>query len=267
MRPVTSLQNETIKFIRSLEMRKARRDSGRFVAEGASVLISAGQHGHLPRILVVRAGVLLEGAVAAFVRQVAAAGGDVIEASPAVMEKITTKDNPQALVGVYEQIWAEPPAVAAIEKPATWLLLERVRDPGNLGTIIRTADAVGAQGVLLAGACCDPFSRECTRATMGSIFAVPLARLDEASAVDLLRRWPGETIGTHLSAMEDFRAPAYRMPALLVMGSEGSGLGEGLASACSRLVKIPMAGRLDSLNLAVATALVLYAIRGPYLKL
>jgi len=142
-----------------------------------------------------------------------------------------------------------------------------VRDPGNLGTIIRTADAVGAAGVILVGTSCDPYSRECVRATMGSIFAVPLVKMTREAFLAWCRGWPGDVVGTHLNCDEDFRKASYRAPALLVMGSEGPGLSEPLVKACTRLVKIPMAGQLDSLNLAVATALMLYQIRGPHLKL
>ena len=267
MRSVTSLQNDTIKFVRSLEMRKVRRETGQFVAEGASVLITARDNGHLPRTLIVRSGAQMAGEVAKLIQAVEAAGGDVIEATLEIMEKLATKDNPQSVIGVFDQLWQTPPLPASIEPEATWLALEHVRDPGNLGTIIRTADAVGAAGVILIGTCCDPFSRECTRATMGSIFAVPIVRVDDAAGLALVQAWPGDRAGTHLSATEDFRHAAYSPPTLLVMGSEGPGMTAEMVSACNRLVKIPMAGELDSLNLAIATALTLYAIRGPHLKL
>ena len=147
------------------------------------------------------------------------------------------------------------------------MALEGIRDPGNLGTIIRTVDAVGAGGVVLVGNCCDPYSREAVRATMGSIFNVPLVRMSQERFLAWVAGWPGDIVGTHLSGREDFRAAPYRAPTLLVMGSEGPGLSPALAAACTRLVKIPMAGRLDSLNLAVATALMLYEIRKDRLHL
>jgi TrmH family RNA methyltransferase len=102
---------------------------------------------------------------------------------------------------------------------------------------------------------------------MGSIFAVPLSRMSREAFLSWRAGWPGDVVGTHLEGSEDFRKVGYRAPVLLVMGSEGPGLSGPVAKACSRLVKIPMAGHLDSLNLAVATALMLYQIRGPELKL
>ena len=151
---------------------------------------------------------------------------------------------------------------------ALWVVLEAVRDPGNLGTIIRTVDAVGASGVVLVGACVDPYSREAVRASMGSIFNVPLVRIAPERFVAWAATWPGDIVGTHLGAREDFRAVRYRAPTLLLMGSEGPGpVARSSTAACTRLVKIPMAGRLDSLNLAVATALVLYEMRRERLKI
>ena len=146
------------------------------------------------------------------------------------------------------------------------MALEEVRDPGNLGTIVRTADAAGAAGVILAGTCCDPYSPEAVRATMGSIFAVPIVKLERRAFLDLVQRWPGDTVATLIDAREDFRRVAYQAPELLVMGGEGPGLSAEAAAACRRSVRIPMAGNLDSLNLSIATALALYQIRGARLK-
>jgi TrmH family RNA methyltransferase len=139
--------------------------------------------------------------------------------------------------------------------------LEAVRDPGNLGTIIRTADAVGAAGVILVGDTVDPFSIEAVRATMGSIFHVTLARASRAEFEALRKRWTGSVVGTHLKGTQDYRGAPYRGPTLLVMGNEQAGITDATAGLCDMLVKIPMAGQADSLNLAVATAIMLFEIR------
>jgi TrmH family RNA methyltransferase len=266
-RAVTSLQNERVKFIRALEMRKARRETGLFVAEGASVLVSARDAGWKPQMLVFLAGSASVGIHRELLNWAEGAGAECLEVSQAVLGKLAAKDNPQTMLGVFEQQWQTAPAPKTVPETAVWLALEGIRDPGNLGTIIRTVEAVGAKGILLVGACCDPYSRESVRATMGSIFNVPLVRMDAEAFGVWANGWPGDVIGTYLSATEDFRSAAYRGPVLLLMGSEGPGLSDQLAEACSRLVKIPMAGRLDSLNLAVATALVLYEVRRPRLHL
>jgi TrmH family RNA methyltransferase len=134
-----------------------------------------------------------------------------------------------------------------------------VRDPGNLGTIVRTADAAGCGGVILVGECCDPYSVEAVRATMGSIFAVPLFRATDADFTAWRRNWPGSVVGALLSAQTDYRAADYARPALLLMGNEQQGLPPEMADLCDVNVKIPMRGRADSLNLAVATGIMIYA--------
>jgi TrmH family RNA methyltransferase len=266
-KPITSLQNERVKAIRALEMRKARKETGLFVAEGTSILITAREHGFKPETLVYRAGSTTGGPARGLVDWALKSGADVLEVSEAVLGKIASKDNPQSMLAVFGQRWAELPDAAHMARSEVWVALEEVRDPGNLGTILRTVDAVGAAGVILIGASCDPFARECVRATMGSIFAVPIVKATREIFLDWCKRWSGDVVGTHLDAREDFRKVAYKAPTLLVMGSEGPGLSQTIAAACTKSVKIPMAGRLDSLNLAVATALMLYQIRGPDLTL
>jgi len=271
-RTITSLQNESVKLIRSLEMRKARRETGLFVAEGASLLLTARDNDWSPRILITGPEGTESPAAAALGEWAQAARADHLDVNAAVLEKLAAKDNPQSVMGVFEQRWASlpsprPTSPGAGALPPLWIVLEEIRDPGNLGTILRTADAAGASGVVLVGSTCDPFSREAVRASMGSIFAVPVARCDRTAFLALARCWPGDVLGTHLAGTLDYRAAGYREPVLLVMGNEGAGLSDEVGAACSKLVRIPMAGRLDSLNLAVATALMLFELRRPYLKL
>lgn len=266
VKPITSLTNERVKAIRALEMRKERRATGLFVAEGAALLVTARSAGFVPQMLVYRAGSLETPLQKGLVESALAAGAEVLEVSEAVLAKLAAKDNPQAMLAVFRQRWAALPAAKSLGAGDVWLALEEVRDPGNLGTIIRTVDAVGAKGVILVGQSCDPYSREAVRATMGSIFSVPLVKVERDGFLDWLAGWTGDVVGTHLAGCDDFRAVAYRDPVLLVMGSEGPGLSDALSGRCTRLVKIPMAGALDSLNLAVATALTLYQIRGKHLS-
>jgi TrmH family RNA methyltransferase len=261
LRAITSLQNERVKLIRSLEMRKVRRETGLFVAEGASVLVTARDAGWVPKILVFLAGSAQAGVHRALLDWAQGAGAECLEVSEAVLAKVAAKDNPQTMLAVFEQRWANEPGPSAVADSAVWLALEAVRDPGNLGTIVRTSDAVGAGGVILIGNCVDPYSREAVRATMGSIFNVPVVRMAADRFGTWSRTWRGDIVGTQPAAREDFRKVPYRAPTLLLMGSEGPGLSPELAAVCTRLVKIPMAGRLDSLNLAVAAALMLYEIR------
>ncbi|MFN3868475.1 MAG: TrmH family RNA methyltransferase [Hyphomicrobiaceae bacterium] len=264
---VTSLQNERVKAIRALDMRKERKATGLFVAEGASILMTARDQDWRPVTLLGESHALASGVARGLSEWAASVGADVVAVTQAVLAKLAAKDNPQSLLAVFEQRWAKAPEPSKVAAGDVWLALEEVRDPGNLGTIVRTVDAVGAKGIILIGQSCDPWSRECVRATMGSIFAVPLLRMDRAQFQQFATRWPGDVVATHLSGQEDFRAVRYREPVMILMGSEGPGLSDELAKTATRRVKIPMAGRLDSLNLAVATALMLYQVRGPHLQL
>ncbi len=137
--------------------------------------------------------------------------------------------------------------------------LHRVRDPGNLGTIVRTADSAGCGAVILVGECCDPYSVEAVRATMGSIFAVPLARATEDEFAAWRAGWTGSVVGTLLSATVTHSDASYARPAIVLMGNEQQGLTPDMAALCDVNVKIRMASRAESLNLSVATGIMIYA--------
>jgi TrmH family RNA methyltransferase len=263
---VTSLANPIVKDIRALALPKNRKASGLFVAEGLKLVGEAVEAGWQPRTLVYAASVGNQPLVAKLSATVHARGGAVLTVSEAVLAKISRRDNPQMVVGVFEQKFAPASAVRP-KGEDVWVALEGIRDPGNLGTIVRTADAVGAAGVILVGETVDPFSTEAVRATMGSIFAVPLARLSREEFTRLAKTWPGAIVGTHLAATVDYREADYRGPVMLLMGTEQSGLTAEAAASATTLVKIPMAGKADSLNLAVATAVMLFEIRRASLKL
>jgi RNA methyltransferase, TrmH family len=262
---ITSLQNPAVKLVRSLASRKGRKQTGLFAAEGATMLATARECGWTPRLLFAEEAAARSGAVRELVDWALDAGAQCNVVPDNVLSVLSTMDNPQKVIGVFPERWLPETDISTQERDV-WVALEHIRDPGNLGTIIRTVDAAGAKGVVLVGDCCDPFSREGVRATMGSIFRVPIAALSHHDFMQLLKSWPGEAVGTHLSATDDFRTE-YRGPVLLVMGSEGDGLSDGLARACVHLVKIPMRGHVDSLNLSVATAIVLYEIRRSQLQL
>ncbi len=253
-RVITSLTNPSVKAARALHLRKERDETGLFLVEGLKSVTEAVQLGRGPKLL-------LYGEAAErhpLLREAAAMAYETALVSGAVLAKISRRDNPQAVLGVFEQAFTRlddlTPSAASC-----WVALEAVRDPGNLGTIVRTADAAGCGAVILVGTCCDPYSVEAVRATMGSIFAVPLVRASVDAFLDWVKRWPGAVVGTHLAATTDFRAADYARPTLVVMGNEQAGLTDDIAAACGVTVKIPMRGRADSLNLAVATGVMIYA--------
>lgn len=257
-RVVTSLTNPTVKAVRALHQRKEREETGLFVAEGLKIVTEAVELGQAPTILMYGKEAdghpLLRQAIAATQK----ARGEVIEVTQDILAKVSRRDNPQAVVGVFRQVF-QPLAKVDPKAATCWVGLHRVRDPGNLGTIVRTADAAGCGGVILVGECCDPYSVEAVRATMGSIFAVPIIKADEAEFAAWRKTWPGSVVGTLLTATSDHLSATYAKPALVLMGNEQQGLTPDLAALCDVNVKIPMRGRADSLNLSVATGIMIYA--------
>lgn len=245
MVPVTSLQNPTIKLIRSLSEKKFRQESGLFLAEGRDMLDRARKEGWVPEHLLSTEPISSWGETQPNL------------VSEKIMEGLSGQNNPHSALATFKQRY-----VTEVTRQGVWVALEDMRDPGNLGTIIRTADAVAASGVILVGQSCDPFSRDCVRATTGSIFGVPLVRMEAGDFIALCKSWQGDVVGAHLKATEDFRR-SYEAATLLAMGSEKSGLSEELAAACKTLVRIPMPGAAESLNVATATALMLYEVIKP----
>ncbi len=267
VKEVTSLANPIIKDIKALTDKKARQETGTFMAEGLKLVIDAIELGWTIRTLVYAKAAKGKPLVDKMAARTVASGGLVLEVNEKVLSSITRRDNPQMVVGIFDQRWR---ALKDIRPRAgeTYVALDRVRDPGNLGTIIRTADAAGAAGVILVGETTDPFSLETVRATMGSVFAVPVTH----STVDEFLAWKKNAgvsvVATHLAGAVDYRTIDYKKkPVVLLMGNEQSGLPEALATQADALARIPQQGRADSLNLAVATAVMLFEARRHVLTL
>lgn len=260
VRQITSLTNPLVKDIRALAMKKVREETGRFIGEGLKLVTDALEENWPIAAIAYAPAVRDQPHVAKAAAAVRARGGDVLEMSEAVLAKITHRDNPQMVVGVFGQR-LKPLAEVKVGEGEVWVALEQVRDPGNLGTIIRTVDSVGAKGVILVGETCDPFSFETVRATMGSLFHVPLAKTGRDAFLAWAKTTGVRLVGTHLKATHDYRKVESRAPTVLVMGNEQAGMTDDMTGACDVRVKIPMAGRADSLNLAVATGVMLYELR------
>lgn len=254
---ITSPQNALVKLARALERKKARAETGLFLAEGARHVTEGLDLGWRLEGLLFSGEGAGRAQVAGLAERAAAAGARVARVSEKLLETVTRRDNAQAVVGLFHQRWAEPDALAGA---ATVVALERPRDPGNLGTVLRTLDSTGGGGLILVEQACDPFSSEAVRASMGSVFSVPMARTTLQGLLDWRARHGFQLVGTHLQGSQRHTATAFGPRTCLFMGNEQSGLPEEAAAACDALVRLPMAGRADSLNLAIATAVTLYEI-------
>ena len=191
--------------------------------------------------------------------EVTAAGGEVITTTPDILSKITGKSNAQSVVGVFDEFATD---LATLDRHAApiWLVAQDLRDPGNLGTMLRTCDAVGAGGLILVGDCPDPFSAEAVRASMGALFTVGLAQARWEEFLPWLRSGAGQLVAASLRQAVPYRGAAYQAPCFLLVGNESQGLPEDYEAECDLRVTMPMKGRADSLNAAVAGAVLAYEV-------
>jgi TrmH family RNA methyltransferase len=252
---ISSFQNPRVKQLRALRTRKERERSGLFLLTGLQLVTAALQH-HIaierliiaPELFAARRG----------------AGGlrlpenvERLEVSAEIFESLAEKENAHGIAAVVRQRWHALEALCPSQGRCL-VALEGTQYPGNLGTILRTADAVASSGVILIGPTADPYDPLAVRASTSAILTQPLARASPSQFADWKRRRAIALIGTSPGAPADYRAISYDRPVVLAFGSEGAGLSPAMQSLCDTLVHIPMAGRSDSLNLAIAAALVLY---------
>ena len=256
-RLITGFSNPTVKYLRSLRDKKHRREHGKFLAEGLRLLTDARTSGRIPELLVMATGRESHPLLAELEAAVIAIGGEVIEMEEAILAKVTGKDNPQAVAGVFAEFNT---GLSTIDRSAApiWLVAQALRDPGNLGTMLRTGDAVGAGGLILIDDCADPFSVEAVRASMGAIFTQQLAQARWEEFLPWLRGGEGQLVAASLRDAQDYRSAPYATPCFLLVGNESRGLPDDYEDACDLRVTIPMLGKADSLNAAVAAAVLAY---------
>ena len=258
---ITSAANKDVKLLRSLHERKYRKQTGWFLAEGMRICCEAIELGYAPVRLVYAAGRAQDPLIERLISSCESAGGRAMSVAPDLLGRISRKDNPQMVIGAFAQNWQTEDAICP-DSHALWIALDRVRDPGNLGTIMRTADAVGATGIILIDDCTDPYSLEAVRASMGAIFNVQLVKMTPEAFATFAEAWSqdhqGAIIGTALQASVDYREADYSRATIMLMGNEQAGLTSYLRATTTQLIRMPMQGRSDSLNLAVATGVSLY---------
>lgn len=258
-RQVTAFSNSTVKLLRSLRDKKARRAEGLFLAEGLRILTEARDSGMLPEIIAFSPEGARHPLAAEIIAATEAAGGDAIETSADILSKMSGKDNPQMLLGAYRQPETSLERIDRA-KADLWIVAQALRDPGNIGTILRTGDAAGAGGLILVDDSADPYSVEAVRASMGAVFTQAVASVRWPEFIEWLRSGEGQLVGTSLKSTQDYLDARYEKPCFLLIGNEQQGLPSEYDAECDLLVKIPMAGRADSLNAAMACAVMAFAI-------
>ena len=256
---ITGFSNPTVKYLRSLRDKKHRKRAGQFLVEGLRLLEDARACGHIPHQLVMAENRAPHALIDQLERAVEAQRGEVITTTPDILSKITGKSNTQSVVGVFDEF---DTSLERLDRSSAkiWLVAQDLRDPGNLGTMLRTGDAVGAGGLILIDDCADPFSAEAVRASMGAVFTQGLAQARWDEFVPWLRGGDGQLVAASLRDAVPYRGAPYAAPCFILVGNESQGLPEAYEAECDLRVTMPMRGRADSLNAAVAGAVLAYEV-------
>ena len=256
---ITSTANARIKRIRSLRLRKERDEAGLAFVEGIRTVAEAIQLRAPVETLVDCPELLRSPFGRDLVDSARTAGIEVIEVSEVVFRTLSKREGPQGIAAVVRQEW-ERLQDLRLARGDRWVALEEAADAGNIGTIVRTCDAAGADGVILLDHTADPYDPVAMRASTGAVFTTRLIRATFDQFMDWARAQQVTVIGTAGDASDDYRSADYGERTVILMGSERAGLPPERQRQCARMVSIPMVGRVDSLNLAVATGLVLYEV-------
>jgi RNA methyltransferase, TrmH family len=257
---ITSAANPLVKRIRLLADRKHRRRESAFVVQGVQPVWQAVEAGAEIETLVLAPGLLRHPGATAMVAAQEAAGLPVARLSDELFARLAGRDGPAGLAAIVHSAERDLAGLPAGDR-SVYVALHEAGNPGNLGTIIRTASAAGAAGVILIGPSADPYDPAAVKASMGALFTVPVAIA--ASAGEFLR-WAADrgitVAATSARAAVSCWDADLDPPVALLLGSEGSGLPEDLLAAADLRVAIPMTGTAESLNLAVAAGLLLYEV-------
>lgn len=251
---ITSVSNPLVKRVRALRQRKARLETGLFVAEGLHLVGEAVEAGweidtilHAPDVLASNFGSGLLERNAAILQPVS---GDVMQA-------LADKENPQGILAVVHQ---RHPTLSDVSSAQRLVAMVSPQDPGNVGTVLRTVDAVSADALILVDGGVDPYHPTCVRASMGALFWKPMLQASFSDTVAWSRTHAVQLIGTSAHATADYRDFRPSQPWMLLLGNEQKGLSREQSDACDVALSLPMRGRASSLNVAVAAGILLYEL-------
>ena len=255
---ITSTHNPRIVEARKLDQRKQRREQGRFLVEGLQLLHMALDAGARP-VEVFYCEEQFDGPEApALLERFRAVGAHLLAVSPHVMQALSERDAPQGLVATFA-LFETPLDEIRLAGNELVVVLDRLQDPGNMGTLIRTADAVGAAAVILIEPCVDPFDIKTVRGSMGSLFNVPLVHTTDVPGLfDRLRRSGLRRVGADARLGEAYGQGLLQGGVALVLGNEARGLSEDVRRHVDAWARLPIAGKAESLNVAVAGGVLMY---------
>lgn len=254
-----SANNAIIPQLRRLRSREERDRTGTFYIEGVRIVAQAAKSGAQIEMCIIAPELLSSEYGWEIVHRLRAAGVPIVELSPAAFGSISFKENLQG-IGAVVRPRVESLEDVQLDRTLGWVALDAVGNPGNLGAILRTSDAAGCAGIIMLGHTTDPYHPAALRASMGAVFSQRLIRASFDEFADWKRDRGCPVAGASGTADQEYRHVEYPTPLVLLMGSERLGLSLPQQALCDFLVRIPMVGTSDSLNLAVATSIVLYEV-------
>lgn len=257
---ITSSQNKTIKDIKALSRKRERTRTGFFVAEGLRFVEAAIQCGADIEVILYSSAAFRTVEGQALISGLLKDGRyRVYEVDDKLFSELSDTQSPQGILAVVKQPaydWSD-----VMTPEGLVVVLDRIQDPGNLGTIVRTADAAGASGIVLLKGSVDPYNPKVLRSTMGSVFTMPVIESADWTEVAQLAREGGYLIAaTSLEDSVDYDEPDYRGPTVLVIGNEANGISREILDVADVRVKIPIVGSAESLNAGVAAAVMMYEV-------
>ena len=258
---ISSLQNPQIKASVKLQDRKGREESGLFLIEGYRELNRAVTGGITILRLFICPDLFLGENESTLIQNIEESGGAIFECSQAVFEKISYRDRPDGLLGIGVQMKQSLGALkATIGTNPLLVVAEAIEKPGNLGSILRSSDGVGADGVIVCDRCTDIYNPNVVRASVGTLFTLPVVEAEGSETFSWLQEHRIKIVATSPDAKLDYTEADLRGPVAIVVGTEQLGLSEKWLKASDIQVSIPMKGVADSLNVATATTLLLYEV-------
>lgn len=251
---ITSIQNKQIKNIKDLlDHRRSRRSQGTFVVENPRMFKEI-EKDKIVQTFVSESFCKDESNIA-LLKDI---NYEIVKDD--VFKKISDTQNPQGIVAIVKQPEYDLEKIIHKNPKGRYIVLNRLQDPGNLGTIMRTAEAAGIAGVIMDKDCVDIFSPKVVRSTMGAVLRVPFVYTDDLKeSVKRLKVNGIKCFAAHLKATTDFREADYSNGAAFFIGNEGNGLSDEVTALADEKIYIPMQGKAESLNAAVAASLLMYA--------
>ncbi|MGK0238916.1 MAG: TrmH family RNA methyltransferase [Candidatus Pelagisphaera sp.] len=254
---ISSLQNDRIKNLVKLRNRRSRDQQGIFLAEGYRAISRALEKDVIPTEIYFSPDWFLGENETALLEEAQSRGAKLFEISKIAFEKIAYRERPEGLTGVIPQ-WNNSINTLKLSKPPFLLIVESIEKPGNLGTILRSADAAGVDAVICCDSVTDLFNPNVVRSSTGVLFSMPTIMTTSDETIEWLRENGIRSIAATPHASQLYTETNLTGPVAIIMGSEQFGLSEKWLEACDEQTRIPMAGQADSLNVAMATLVTLF---------